>query len=205
MSKPIASSARFITTLAAAVVGATALSLATPLPAAADDRGRWEQNDKKGKHENHDRRQGQGNSRGNSRGGWNGGHDRGGNHDRGNGNRNQWNGGGNHGGGKWNGNDRHHWGGHDYQHHGGSNHYRYYGPPKVKHHHHYYSQRVYIPQPIYVSPGYAYAPSYFCTPCAHYFATYDDLYAHAAYAHYVPDYDLPNLVVQVGVNWVFGF
>jgi len=49
------------------------------------------------------------------------------------------------------------------------------------------------------------APAYFCNPCAHHFASYDDLYAHAAYAHYVPEYDLPNLVVQVGVNWVFGF
>ena len=202
MSKPFASSVSLLT-LAAAVVGATALSLASPLPAAADDRGRWEQNDKKGKHDNHgrgqERKQNQWNGQRSGQNGWsgrgNGNHWQGGG--RSNGGGNHWQGGGGHGGSHG---DYH--GGNDHRHGGGSNYYHYYKPHKVyrDHYYYYYSQPVYVP-----APTYAYAPGFFCSPCQHWFASYDELYQHVAYAHYVPDYNVPNLVVQVGVNWVFGF
>lgn len=196
MSKPNASppgfqKGRFNLALAAAVLGAAALTLATPPPASADERGRWEQSGNrngKGKYENHGRRQGQWNGqRGGERG--SGGSWGGQRYDyRGGGK-----GGGYHGGGDCDRDDDHH--------HGGSRHHSY-GGPKWKHHHrdHVYSYPVYVP-----TPAYGYAPAYFCNPCAHAFASYDDLYQHVAWAHSVPVYEVPNLVVQVGVNWVFGF
>ena len=51
--------------------------------------------------------------------------------------------------------------------------------------------------------------SYYCSPCSHYFGSYDHLSHHVHHLHGIAVLELPSLIVEAsiggGVGWVFGY
>jgi hypothetical protein len=75
----------------------------------------------------------------------------------------------------------------------------------------YYAPR-YVVRPVYRYPVYyhGYGPeAFFCGPCSHHFASYDDLSYHVHHRHRIAVVELPSVIIHgpigAGVGWFFDF
>jgi hypothetical protein len=72
----------------------------------------------------------------------------------------------------------------------------------------YYAPR-YVVRPAYRYPvyHYGYGPeAFFCGPCSHHFASYDDLSYHVHHRHRIAVLELPSVIIRgPGIGWYFDY